>query len=615
MRPTPRSPSPRARALLILILIAATATGPASARPFGEAISITEVEIPVRVLRDGEPVRGLTADDFEVFDDGEPAKVIGFRVLDTEAAIGDGGATTAGGAETAEPRNVLYLFDLLLTSSQRLERGLHGGRERLVGQLGPDDRVAVGYLSRRGARLLLGFTGNREEIDRAFDLIQALLDGRNAEIAAGMRWLARAQGLDHHAMPDLEEMAWEVAGAGDRQATRIGSLSERFGRAVAVSVVGGVTALPADGWGATVGGLPRPVGGVGDGDGPLDDVASRIINLDPFALGQDVIAAEEASLLRAQTEQISEIVTLLRGIQGQKHVLLLTQGVSSSQIQRLDAPLRPLILRYLQRMFESLRRASWTLHVVDAEGIESPFAGGEGEEDDGGASNAHALFTMADGTGGHLFANYNRISDAAERLLLKTSVTYTLTIRPPADLPADGGLRRLEVRLKDGPSDARLHHRTGYHAPRPAAERSPLERQLDAVDLILGEDEIEGFPVGLVVETKGVDGAASSDGLMVLRVLVELPPELFRKAGGATDEVQIQLYAIDGRGGVQDLWMRRIVLDREKVGARLAEAGLRIAGDLSLPPGEYRLRSLVRHPGSDRLTLSTTEVAVRDVTQ
>lgn len=593
-----------------LLLTPALAQSTQPAQPFGEAISITEVEVPVRVLHRGEPVRGLTADDFEVFDDGEPADVIGFRVVDTEAALGDGGATTAGGAETAEPRNVLYLFDLLLTTSQRLERGLHGGREQLVGQLGPNDRVAVGYLSRRGARLLLGFTGNREEIDRAFDLVQALLDGRSAEIAAGMRWLARAQGLDHHAMPDMEEVTWEVAGAGNRQATRIGSLSERFGRAVAVSVVGGVAALPADGWGATVGGLPRPVAGVGDGDGPLDDVASRIINLDPFALGQDVVAAEEASLFRAQTEQISEIVTLLRGIRGQKHVLLLTQGVSSSQIQRLDAPLRPLILRYLQRMFESLRRASWTLHVVDAEGIESPFAGGEGEEDDSGASNAHALFTMANGTGGHLFANYNRLPDATERLLTKTGVTYVLTIRPPADLPANGRFRRLKVRMGDEPWLTRIHHRTGYYAPKPAGERSPLERKLDTIDLLLGEAEIDELPASIEVETGGAAG-----GRVPVSFRVSVPGEVFRADSGPNTVVQVQVYAVDPNGGVQDLWMRRIALDLERVGARLSAAGLTVAGDLSLPPGEYRLRSLVRHPGSDRLTLTTTELAIRGVTE
>jgi hypothetical protein len=48
------------------------------------------------------------------------------------------------------------------------------------------------------------------------------------------------------------------------------------------------------------------------------------------------------------------------------------------------------------------------------------------------------------------------------------------------------------------------------------------------------------------------------------------------------------------------------VVDREKVGGQLAAAGLQVAGTLSLPPGEYRLRSLVRHPASDRFSLRTT---------
>ncbi len=66
---------------------------PASPRPspppedggFEETSQVVAVEVPVNVVdRDGKPVRGLTADDFEVFDDGERQKITGFEVVDLE---------------------------------------------------------------------------------------------------------------------------------------------------------------------------------------------------------------------------------------------------------------------------------------------------------------------------------------------------------------------------------------------------------------------------------------------------------------------------------------------------------------------------------------------------
>ena len=40
------------------------------------------VEVPVQVVKDGEPVRGLTAADFEVYDGRKKLPVTGFEVLD-----------------------------------------------------------------------------------------------------------------------------------------------------------------------------------------------------------------------------------------------------------------------------------------------------------------------------------------------------------------------------------------------------------------------------------------------------------------------------------------------------------------------------------------------------
>src|ERR1700724_4848957 len=68
--------------------VAAAAPAPGPAGPpqggqgFAESTQVTAVEVPVQVLRDGEPVRGLTAADFEVYEGRRKQAITGFDVVD-----------------------------------------------------------------------------------------------------------------------------------------------------------------------------------------------------------------------------------------------------------------------------------------------------------------------------------------------------------------------------------------------------------------------------------------------------------------------------------------------------------------------------------------------------
>ncbi|HEX2123659.1 MAG TPA: hypothetical protein VHL59_18665, partial [Thermoanaerobaculia bacterium] len=63
---------------LMLMLIAT-----ASAQRFGESVQVTVVEVPVTVVdRNGNPVRDLKKEDFEVTDDGKKVPIDYFEVVD-----------------------------------------------------------------------------------------------------------------------------------------------------------------------------------------------------------------------------------------------------------------------------------------------------------------------------------------------------------------------------------------------------------------------------------------------------------------------------------------------------------------------------------------------------
>ncbi|HLE82775.1 MAG TPA: VWA domain-containing protein [Thermoanaerobaculia bacterium] len=580
-------------AALATVVALASGVGrqPARAQVFGERLAVVEVEIPVHVLRGGEPVAGLGAEDFLVLDDGEPREIVGFRVIDLTRADGSAAGASGDGAQAvetageAEGRRILLLFDFLFSRPHYLERSLLGAREMVGRQLHPADRVAVATLSGGGAEVLLGFTRDREEIEAALGAVEAILD--------------RRPGLARERLARLSIPAGDGPDEGAETAprrTRAAELNERFGAAAAVAMLGGAAATGDNAaFSVAFDSAPGSFGGR-DSEVEADPVVGQVAYSEPEQIGASFAAAGQASAIRTLAEEIGRLATLLRDVPGQKQLLYLSQGFSSGTLASFASGSRALVLRYLETMFEALRRGGWTLHAVDVEGVPDPFASG---------FDADALYYMANETGGLLFENYNRIHQATEKLVERTSLTYVLTIHP-GELPADGRLHRLEVRLREPAGRTRVLHRTGYYAPKPASRQTPLELQMDTVDLLLGEEEIDGLGVRLLAGALPAAG-----GLVPVPVVIEVPAvDLLAGRDSGTLDLELQVYAVDARDGVQDLWLRSLRLDLDQVAATLVRGGVRVLGGLALPPGEYRLRALVREPESGRVSLWTTPLRV-----
>ena len=574
-----------------LLALAGSAAAPAAAETFGESISVIEVEIPVTVLRQNEPVHGLTRDDFVVTDDGQPREIVGFRVIDlSEGAAGDRSDATsrqapgAGAAET-EGRRILVLFDMMFSGPHHLRRAVSGIERMVAEDLHPADRVAVAYLTATGARLVLGFTPDREAIGAALGVVGALLDGKPAQMKEALGRVARAET--------------------SRTRTSVGLLSERLGSAAGVAVLNG---LDPGTDGPTLSlpyGPGRALAGasVGDGDFQVDPVTGAVSYDDPFAIGRSLSEGAYTSAIRAHAIEMQRLLTVLRDVPSPKQVLFLSEGFGTEALRSFASQERAPILSALDDTSEALRRAGWTLHAIDVSGIPDAFAG-EGH-------TADSLLRLADRSGGFLFENYNEIGVAAEKLARRTSVTYMLTIRAEG-LPADGRPHALDVRLRDGLAPARLFHRLAYDSPKPAEERTALERQLDSVELLLGQEEIHQLDARVLVRTLPLAGSFAA-----VPVVVELPAESLRgllEAPGLGQRIglEIEAYAVDAGGAVQDLWLRKLGFDlhRQGVAELLARGGFRILGGLELPAGDYRVRVLVRVSPGDRVSLTTTPVTV-----
>ena len=111
-----------------------------------ETAGVSLVEVPVQVIgRDGKPVRGLTADDFEVDDEGKKQAITAVDVIDLASKREVPGLSTD--LPAASRRHLLFLFDLTYANSAEVLRARDAALKFIANGLDPDDLVAVATTS------------------------------------------------------------------------------------------------------------------------------------------------------------------------------------------------------------------------------------------------------------------------------------------------------------------------------------------------------------------------------------------------------------------------------------------------------------------------------------
>ncbi|HEX4953509.1 MAG TPA: VWA domain-containing protein [Thermoanaerobaculia bacterium] len=146
---------------------------------FAERTEVRLVELGVRVLRDGEPVRGLDSSDFIVLDRGRSVVISGFEVLERGSATGEVAVAASG----HRPHRLLLLFDFAYSSGAGLARAVAASRRIVAPGLERGSEVGVGFFSAlRGMRLVAPVSGKLDIVQAGLDCISALL-ARQPEVA------------------------------------------------------------------------------------------------------------------------------------------------------------------------------------------------------------------------------------------------------------------------------------------------------------------------------------------------------------------------------------------------------------------------------------------------
>src|ERR1051326_5436718 len=144
----------------------AALAGEGAGAPSRETITVSVIEVPVTVVdRDGAPIRGLTAKNFRILDDGKERAVTSFDSVDFASLDS---LTATSPLNPAARRSFMLLFDLTFSSPTSVTRAQQAAREFVTKMVQRRDRVAVATVdANRGFHLVTAFTTDRQLLNAA----------------------------------------------------------------------------------------------------------------------------------------------------------------------------------------------------------------------------------------------------------------------------------------------------------------------------------------------------------------------------------------------------------------------------------------------------------------
>ena len=539
--------------VLVLVLGLPVVAGPLAAQVagemppvVGEVVEVNVVNVDVVVTdRDGQPVHGLTRDDFRLLEDGNGVEVVNFlevadkRPVPWTVPTGSAGKTGEAVEAAIEPVTVvLYVDNTTLIPAHR-NRVLGELREFVAEAMAAGGTRFMVVAFNPGLELLAPATGDPAVVSAALDRV------------AGMP----AAGL-------LSQR--------DRQSAR------DHVQAIYIEVE------TSKGWGP-LDGEAGPGNRRGKPSAATQGTRSRFFDVCTEAWGSmlnavDSFAQSQQHRVDVAQSGLMELTRSLVGVPGRKVVLYMSDGMAQIpglleyQILGQICPDRTSEIFSYYNRFEragamdeitalaNLNRVTFyaldttglgTLATASARSDDMRFTPTFQNQSEHRENMRASLFTMADQTGGRAFFNANLPGPELDRMARDYSNFYSLGFTPQNGW--DGKVHKLKLKLEaDANDDYKILYRARYRAM-PQQERV-AERTMAALVLGLEENPLE-------VELRPLGASRLEDGryLVPLEIslskarLVSLPV-----AGGQQCQLRLVL-AIRGADGEVGPLKERVV--------------------------------------------------------
>jgi VWFA-related protein len=505
------------------------------------------------VVRDseGKPIRNLTQDDFELYDNGKRQVITQFSAdvgAASEAAAKTPTSEPAAKTEASERpvipnRFAAFYFDDLMMKFEEVVRTRDAAERYFALTLQPGERVGIFTSSGQGD---LPFTADRDKLH---------------EVLAHLR--PRGRGSRGEDCPDLSNYeAYQIAEHHDPDALQIATQKLIM---------------------CQCGGNPSSCPG-----------ASRLAEIAARRRWEDA-----ENQLRTSLRGLEELVRRMTLLPGRRSIVMVSPGfIPTTQLQ------------HISQIIDGAVRAGVVINALDSRGLYAMIPGGDASQRGpaltgalmgqlvqmdliGAQLDSDVLSEVADGTGGVFFHNNNDFDTGFRQAGALESTSYLLSFSPEG-LKQDGKYHVLKVKLSDRVKEQAMsvQARRGYFAPRSAQDAADQARQALA-EVAFSRDETSGLLMQIQTQTFKL-GEDESKLSVVARV--DARSLRFEKQGERNvGDVTFVTVVFDGNGNYVDGAQKTLHMRlRDETLQKVEASGIPVQTDFNLPPGTYLLREVVR---------------------
>jgi len=335
----------------------------------------------------------------------------------------------------------------------------------------------------------------------------------------------------------------------------------------------------------------------GMGEYPFADEGKGFGSLD---LGLErKVYKEHASRFSLRMEELSKA---LRYIPGYKHIIIFSSGIAGSVMYGKpsffgwyrtpsDGMGETVIRGRYEHMLKELSTSNCVVHAINTEGFD-PLS-----HRDADIQGAISLKRISRESGGRYYGNAADYEDIMEEIQNLTGSYYVLGYY--VNERWDGRFHKLDVKVKQ--KGYKVNAQGGYYNKKPFTEYSKLEKQLHLVDLALTERPLFQDPVRFPLAAEaGIDNDQYNLTLHLI-----LPEEGLGAISG--EKVEVVSLVFDENEDVAD--MKR----EEKHFSKRAAGLFQHTSRLSIPPGRYKCRVVIRNLETGRAAVGAASVEIPEM--
>lgn len=307
-------------------------------------------------------------------------------------------------------------------------------------------------------------------------------------------------------------------------------------------------------------------------------------------------------------KNLAEFMGSIRG--RRKAILMFSEGIDYPILDIFDSRDASTVLEDTRQAISAASRANVNFYTIDPRGLhtmgDETMALGGFPQDPGYGINPQALEqerriavdslrVLAEQTGGAAAVESNDYADAFDRIQRENSSYYVLGYYPPSD-KRDGRFHRIEVKLKR--PGLRVVARKGYAAPKGKPETPVVDPSAGTSTALR---ELLNSPLqapGLTLSVAAAPFDSPKENVAVTVEIIGRNLTFKQEKGLFNNTVEVSMLPLEARGKAQQGRRSEVKLTLKPQTAQILSAtAVRLSPRLTLPPGRYQLRVAARESG------------------